>query len=284
VNRTFAGSTRSVGADGPTTILKRGPNVLLSASRAPLISGLALLAVASLCVQSAAAQTPTVQLTNLTRGGTNFIVGDEWRIDITGPPHEEVKVCATHNGQSLGCTVYGETDATGRFVLSGIMDPSTVGSWVETWYVGGVQATPVLHFEVYPPPCEGFAVPVPPVMVSQDYYYWPYQYYPDQISPGSAVVGAELTTAHCAFVFTSVEPLGYPPMISADLALFSPLTVIWQAYDNMDLGAYGFDERCYYCYYPIVQSAGFTFIAVDPYLNTYIVNTGVGLYVEKVLL
>jgi hypothetical protein len=75
-----------------------------------------------------------------------------------------------------------------------------------------------------------------------------------------------------------------PPMISADLALFSPLTVIWQAYDNMDLGAYGFDERCYYCYYPIVQSAGFTFIAVDPYLNTYIVNTGVGLYVEKVLL
>ena len=284
MNRTIEGSKPSLDADRRPTVLKRARTVMSILNRTLLASVLAFLAAASCSVQPLMAQTPTVQLTNLTRGGTNFIVGDEWRIDITGPPYQEVRVCATFNGSSIGCTVYGQTDSSGTFQLSGIMDASTVGSWVETWYVGGVQATPVLVFEVYPPPCEGYAVPVPPVMFSQDYYYWPYQYYPDAISPGSSTIGAQITSANCAFVYTSFQPLGYPPMISADLGLFSPLTTIWLAYDNGNLGAYGFDERCYYCYYPVVQSAGFSFIAVDNYGNTYIVNTGVGLYVEQVLL
>jgi len=276
--------TRCFGAAERQTALDGARVVVSVFNRALLAAGLAFLAAASYAAQPLMAQTPTVQLTNLTRGGTNFIVGDYWRIDVTGPPDQEVKVCATFNGSSLGCTAYGQTDSSGNFQLSGFMDESTIGTWVETWYVGDVQATPVLYFEIYPPPCTGYAIPIPPVMFSTDYYYYPYNYYPDSISQGSSLIGAQITSANCAFNYTSFQPLGIPQMISAGLDLFSPLTVIWLAYDNGNLGFYGFDERCYFCFYPVIQSAGFTFIAVDNYGNLYIMNTGVVLYVDKVTL
>lgn len=242
-----------------------------------------LLAFLALPGQTAFPQTPTVQLTNLTRGGTDFVVGDEWRIDVTGPPFQDVKGCATHNGSSLGCTVFGQTSAGNAFQLSGVMDASTIGSWVQTWYVGDIQATPVLQFEVDPPPCEGYALPIPPIIFSYDHYYWPYMPFPDWIDGGAALVGAQITSANCAFVFTSFQPLGYPQMISGYLDLISPLTLIWIAYDNQTIGAYGMAVRCFDCFYPVIQSAAFSFIAVDNYSNLYIMNTGVGLYVERIL-
>lgn len=234
----------------------------------------------------AMAQTPTVQLTNLTRGGSNFIVGDDWRVDITGPPSQEVKVTATQNGNPLGTTSYGYTDGSGQFQLSGFMDAGAIGNWSQVWSVGDVPAVPTLNFSVTQPPpgCEAYAVPVPPVMFSTDVYYYPYFTFPDVIHPGFALVGGQITSANCAFVFTSFEPLGWPPMISASLSLVSPLTVVWDAWDNQNLGAYGFAHRCLNCFYPVIQSAAFTFIAVDVYSNVYVLNTGLGLWIDQQLL
>ena len=93
-------------------------------------------------------------LTNTSRPGQSFQVGDSWRLTVQGPPNAPVTDSATQNGTSLGTSPYGSTDATGNFSLSGTFDASTVGSWAEVWSVGGVKA-PAISFTVSTAPGGG---------------------------------------------------------------------------------------------------------------------------------
>ena len=90
---------------------------------------------------------PTAVLTNTTAPGKPFQAGDSWSLQITGTPNSPVTDTATQNGTSLGTTSYGSTDANGDLFLSGTFTSGTIGSWVETWSVGGLNAPP-LSFSV----------------------------------------------------------------------------------------------------------------------------------------
>ena len=90
-----------------------------------------------------AATPATATLVNTSRPGQSPQVGDSWQLTITGAPNSPVTDSATQNGTSLGTTPYGSTDANGNFSLSGTFDSSSIGTWVETWSVGGSQASPI---------------------------------------------------------------------------------------------------------------------------------------------
>ena len=76
------------------------------------------------------------------RGGTNvFQVGDTWQVQITGAsPNSPVTVSGSMPGGTFSGTSMGSTDNSGNFSKSGTFDTSTVGSWQETWAVGGAQS------------------------------------------------------------------------------------------------------------------------------------------------
>ena len=101
--------------------------------------------------------TTAVSIANTSRPGQSFQVGDSWRLTITGAPNSPVIGTASQNGQSLGATPYGNTDATGTMVLTGSMDPSTVGTWSELWTVSGSSAS--VNFSVSAAP--GSPAPTP---------------------------------------------------------------------------------------------------------------------------
>ena len=85
----------------------------------------------------------TAVLVNTSRPGQSPQVGDSWQLSVKGAPNAPVTNSATQNGTALGTTPYGATDASGNFSLSGTFSSGSIGSWVETWSVGGVQAAPV---------------------------------------------------------------------------------------------------------------------------------------------
>lgn len=95
-----------------------------------------------------AAVIPKVSLQNLTTGNASlFYVGDRFRITITGPAGAEVKGSAVQDGRGLGTTPYGAVSSSGLFTLEGTFGAEHLGSWVESWTVGGVEAEPhVLMF------------------------------------------------------------------------------------------------------------------------------------------
>jgi hypothetical protein len=91
---------------------------------------------------------PTLQFSNLTgSSNTAFHVGDAFKITITGAPNQPVTMVGAFNGTAINGTM-GSTDTSGTFSVSGSMPPGALGNWMETWYVEGVQVTPVLAFTV----------------------------------------------------------------------------------------------------------------------------------------
>ena len=76
------------------------------------------------------------------RGGTNALqVGDTWQVQITGAsPNSPVTVSGSMPGGTFSGPSMGSTDNSGNFSKSGTFDTSTVGSWQETWAVGGAQS------------------------------------------------------------------------------------------------------------------------------------------------
>lgn len=102
---------------------------------------------------SIVAKLPTVSLLNTTAPNQPFQVGDSWSLQINGAPNSPVTDTASQNGASLGTTSYGSTDSNGNLFLSGTFDSSTVGTWVETWSVGGISAGPI-SFTVSPAPTQ----------------------------------------------------------------------------------------------------------------------------------
>lgn len=92
----------------------------------------------------AAAIAPSVTLANLTNpGSTQFNIGDQWVIAVTGPPNTAVSVSATQNSIPLGTTPMGYTDGTGRLSLSNVVGDAQVGAWSETWIVGTQALAPI---------------------------------------------------------------------------------------------------------------------------------------------
>jgi len=100
------------------------------------------------CTLIATAQ-PTVNLTNTTRGGSNLYAGDGFSIELrSGAPNTAVTVTMTKNGSNFGTYPMGTTNTSGSFILTGAVSANEIGAWTETWFVGGVQATPILTFDV----------------------------------------------------------------------------------------------------------------------------------------
>lgn len=134
------------------SILEKDPRTFLLG-----LLKVALLSIAvALIATRADAQTPTVSIENVTRGGTSdFYVGDTWNVTITGgAPSAEVDVCI-----SSGCSPEGYTDVNGNFLLPGYMSGGDIGTWSETWSVAGVIASPdPLTFNVYDGGQGGIAV------------------------------------------------------------------------------------------------------------------------------
>jgi hypothetical protein len=90
----------------------------------------------------AAVYSPRVSIRNLTSPGAwSFKVGDQWQVTISGgAPNSPVQVTALQSGGNTSTSVVGNTDSSGNFTLPGTMPPGDVGSWQETWSVGGVSA------------------------------------------------------------------------------------------------------------------------------------------------
>jgi len=81
---------------------------------------------------------PTLQLINATSGLDVFHAGDEAKAIVTGGlPFSQVTVTIGNWTGNLGYT-----DETGSFTFSGRTDASIIGTWSETWSIGGVIANP----------------------------------------------------------------------------------------------------------------------------------------------
>jgi len=149
-------------------------------------------------------------------------------------------------------------------VATGSFSTGEIGSWSETWYVGGVTATPVLNFTVSappPPPCTGNAVAFPGSIFSTDFYVGADEE-PTFIEPGSTYVGAAITGGSCIFAYSNLQVFGYPSYMSASVTT-GPYDAVGTVFDNESTGAYGFAGRCRDCFYPIVEYSMMNFVAVD---------------------
>ena len=78
----------------------------------------------------------------------NVNVGDRFLVTISGAPNQSVSMSSTQNSKSYGQWVLGSTNAAGNFTMTGVEGYGNAGSWTETWYVGGVAASPTLVFTV----------------------------------------------------------------------------------------------------------------------------------------
>ena len=74
------------------------------------------------------------------RQGGTLQPGDTYTIRVLGPPNTPVTVNVTHNGSTTTGNPMGNTGADGSFSITGGIDSSELGSWSESWYIGGVLA------------------------------------------------------------------------------------------------------------------------------------------------
>jgi WD40 repeat protein len=94
--------------------------------------------------------TPTVRIVdNNTGSRTTLAVGDSFSFQVAGaPPLSLVSVSEPGWSGSVGYT-----DASGLFWLNGIVGSNVVGTWQQTWTIGGVLAQPSpLQFTITPKP------------------------------------------------------------------------------------------------------------------------------------
>ena len=82
---------------------------------------------------------PTVRIMDNNTGSlTTLAVGDSFSFQVTGaPPISLVSVSEAGWSGSVGYT-----DASGLFFLNGIVGSDVVGTWQQTWTIGGVLAQP----------------------------------------------------------------------------------------------------------------------------------------------
>ena len=93
---------------------------------------------------------PTVRIVDNDTGSlTTLAVGDSFSFQVTGaPPLSLVSVSEAGWSASVGYT-----DASGLFWLNGTVGSNVVGTWQQTWTIGGVSAQPgPLQFTIIPKP------------------------------------------------------------------------------------------------------------------------------------
>ena len=120
----------------------------------PLIAVLAAALVFVCLLGLAACSGPSVPSTALVRnltkpGATDFFVGEQFEVVVTGAPNQIVIAAASQNGTPPAKGPQGRTDKNGRFTLTGTIGVSHVGNWREQWQVGEIKA-PSFTFEVKP--------------------------------------------------------------------------------------------------------------------------------------
>jgi hypothetical protein len=109
-----------------------------------------ILASAEIYHPAAVQGTPTVRIVDNNTGSlTTLAVGDSFSFQVTGaPPVSLVSVSEAGWSGSVGYT-----DASGLFWLNGIVGSNVVGTWQQTWTIGGVVAQPgPLQFTIIPKP------------------------------------------------------------------------------------------------------------------------------------
>ncbi len=243
--------------------------------------GLARLALwLSILAVQVSARTPSVSITNTTRGGsTVFYVGDSWTITINGAmANVAVLVCAP-----LGCTPSvneGYTNGAGSLTLSGYMSSSDVGTWNQTWSAGSFIATPnPLTFSVYPTSaasCDMWTSGSTSIF-TLDYVTT----YDGQIwhqARGYTYVNALLDpSGYCVMDSDSWD---FGSSMSGQRTILTPVQDQWYVTDN------GF--RPYYIgdpesYYPYIDATGLGYVAVNVTNGGLFVDYSViGLLVEFV--
>jgi hypothetical protein len=106
----------------------------------------------SLTLIPASAQTPLVQLVNLSHPFTSvFQIGDRFEIRITGAPGQPVSVRTVRQGRTDWAPVIASTDSAGRWSATGQFEKRDFGTWNETWTVGARLALPSIQFDVKAP-------------------------------------------------------------------------------------------------------------------------------------
>lgn len=91
---------------------------------------------------SAAAPT-TATITNASRPGQSFEVGDQYQLVITGPPNTQVTGSASQNGGPASSSGFGPTNSSGKLTILGTFGASDAGSWSEQWQAGSAPASQI---------------------------------------------------------------------------------------------------------------------------------------------
>jgi hypothetical protein len=81
----------------------------------------------------------TLQFTNVTRPGSpgRVKVGEQFTVQIFGPPGVAIYAVAKHNGQDNGQAGFGVIPASGTLLISGSFGVADSGTWIENWYAQG---------------------------------------------------------------------------------------------------------------------------------------------------
>lgn len=221
------------------------------------------------------AVSPIVAIANTSIGGSVvFYVGNAWTVTITdGPANAEVIVSTTAGSASVGYS-----NSQGGFTLNGFMSSVDVGTWDETWTVGGITATPdPLSFVVYPAQATScdFQAAGSGTVFSLDYV--------DSFTGyiGYQALGYSTVTA-------ALNPAGYCVMYgdSWDIgsSMYAYRTFLSAYLNQWEVGDTGY--RPGYApppeyYYPFFDATALGFVAVNvTNLDTYFIPVIVGSYVE----
>jgi hypothetical protein len=78
----------------------------------------------------------TATITNVSRPGQSFQVGDSWSLLITGTPGVAVVGTASQNGAAPSSSNFETTNESGQLTLTGTFGAGDVGTWSESWLVG----------------------------------------------------------------------------------------------------------------------------------------------------
>ena len=129
-------------------VRERRSKITPSTSRAvPRPLRFLLVAASMLFAMASVSSGQTIQLTNVTHPqiSPNFRVGDEYRLTVSGPPNQPVSVVQTTNGTTGNPFIFGYTDPSGTFTLSGIQTSANIASYEQVWSVGNSVALDVFY-------------------------------------------------------------------------------------------------------------------------------------------
>ena len=93
-------------------------------------------------------------ISNVSRPGQSFQVGDSWSLVISGRPGEAVTGAASQNGLPSSTSNMGTTDANGHLTLTGVFGAGDVGSWTENYLVGANNPFATVSFTVAAAPVQ----------------------------------------------------------------------------------------------------------------------------------